>query len=93
MWFRKKAPEYVCVGCGCLMRKARKEVETWEYGIGRAEFYCGICAPSYDVRRRGGDGYNTLFITGAETIVEKARYYRKESAKETEITEKGKAIS
>ncbi len=33
MWFRKKAmksPAYLtCTGCGCLMRRARKEVGVW----------------------------------------------------------------
>ena len=97
MWFRKKVAcaEYVeCVGCGCLMNKARKVVgvETSMYSPSdtsstfvyysppshSTESYCGVCAPIYDIRRVEGG---------------KACYYRKEPAKHVEVTEKGKAIS
>ncbi len=93
MWFRKKAenPALVeCVGCGCLMRTARKVVEVREeegfftvHWLGSeytepepsSESYCGRCAPSYDVREWGGP---------------KPRYFRTEP--NVEVTEKGKTV-
>ena len=94
MWFRKEAPEYVwCVGCGCLMNRAWKKVEVVEWGNLRTETYCGVCAPSYDMRCLGdADSSNTLFI-GSSAVNEKPRYYRKKPAQNIEITEKGKGIS
>jgi hypothetical protein len=95
MWFCKKAAKadfLECVGCGCSMRQARKEVEVECSGISgdiggsfviygspqrSVEFYCGRCAPPYDMRRREGS------VT---------RFYRSEPAQNVEITEKGKPV-
>ncbi len=86
MWFCKKAPKPVeykeCVGCGCLMRRARKTVVVEHHSPlvdynERIELYCGVCALPYDVKHY--DGVNW-------------RYYRKEPARNVEITEKGKVV-
>ncbi len=95
MWFRKKKKLVKweeCVGCGCLMRAARKEVEVERRGSpydtaitfmiytspeDTTESFCGRCAPPYDVK---------------VWIGPTPHYYRKETAREVEVTEKGKAI-
>ncbi len=104
MWFRKKATEKApiflgCVGCGCLMLVARKEVGVTRtsgspfdasstFGIGSTyaiytspedttEFFCGRCAPPYDMKR----------LTAGN-----ARYYRTEPSRNIEVTEKGKKL-
>ncbi len=95
MWFRKKAPKLIgelseCVGCGCLMRTARKVVEVREeegsftvHWLGSeytepeppSESYCGRCAPDYDVK-----GW----------IGPTPHYFRTEP--NIEVTEKGKKL-
>ena len=92
MWFRKKAPVFLeCVGCGCLMWQARREVKvecsgytdgltivTYPGSLWRStESYCGRCAPPYNTRVEGG----------APT-----RFFRTEPSKNIEVTEKGKVV-
>lgn len=93
MWFRKKAAGFVeCVGCGCLMRVARKRVEVERTGTSSdtgftytiysspwpsTEHYCGRCAPAYDREE----------ICGGER-----HYYRSEPSRNIEVDEKGKDI-
>jgi hypothetical protein len=96
MWFRKKAvegDEYPeCVGCGCLMREARREVEVqrgspydstgntiayYTSPQSSIECFCDRCAPPYDLKTWEGD---------------EAHYYLKESSKNIEVTEKGKLV-
>ncbi len=92
MWFRKKAPIFLeCVGCGCLMRRARKVIEVervpgpFDAGTtiifyttaASTEAYCGRCAPDYDVK---------------EWVGPTPHYFRKEPSRKVEVTEKGKKL-
>ncbi len=93
MWFRKKALIFLeCVGCGCLMRRARKNVEVDYSRYGNTtttttdvfgttwpyiEHYCGRCVPPYDIK---------CFV-GSKT-----RYFRTAPSQNIEVTEKGKDI-
>ena len=101
MWFRKKAPvaPYLeCVGCGCLMRAARKEIAVERasgslYDTGSTITYwiegdSPEPVPSFESYcGRCAPSYDVKIWIGPTP-----HYYRREPSRDVEVTEKGKTI-